>query len=1114
MSTIRGVARYALKKIIAEDKSKRAQKTAEFLNEAIKRQCADYDITQIPFKKYLTDNPEILETLSRVFSEPGSISLFVSQCGSGKTYLACVELPSIAYRLGKAIILLTPNTIQSDQNTKYEYLNPLTGKMEHVIAITANNKNDIKIEPGKVYSIVYDSAKSRFDSIPYDKMGNAIVIVDEAHQFESAVDYRSVAINQLKEICRNVCQAGGNVVYMTGTPRRIMWYRFDHLIECYKVDENGEQVNELNVGEVQLYLNSKRNNIATAATKLIQNTKAEGGRTLAYINSKKKIRQIMETLKDTDITATSITADKKGRTVEEFTDEYGFIQRFIKFASSDYQKIIENDALRDILCIAVTSVMNAGTSIKGIILDDGTIIQDPKLTPLYACVNSNAFDLDDMVQFFARARFHLDKAMVLVNKQPDKTNGKRPDLVDCILQVAQDAIDALEVSKTGNKEILKMPNLEGRTAEALLITLPDGSNDINVAAIFSLACVKYYRQIVGCPALLAEFISDELGVPCYTNEITERLDLQLARPEAVDPQVRVLAEKAIAEDPDFFDNLLNDKYDTFAVQIRPLDGGKKVLQNMKNLYMSGRFNTEQIAATAIGMVENSRAVAVDKDGAIVNPKTEPVDDLVRQLAKMKMGRGFEGQFIKYVNEYEQTGETGSIDMIKGHDIATKLDYFITTSLGFKKISWLAKIWSDANGSVGWKKACEIVAATKEDELYYAYRAIFTVSLNAFDFKTNKDAYTNAVQQYRLLSGAEYHALRYYVDGFSYVDEDYADETDIAIRKKHTTVHFKGGLNGKTFTKYDCEQIGLQFPSILKKMGIKANRVKPYTWKEIDKGIRSQFRCYNVKDADGHVVEGKTRIKGLQLSVRKIFGEAPLNKEEVLANYDAVMTDDHLSYEDKIAVMSHMKRELVELGYSEKQAEQARDAVVAGIAFDEDCPFCKEKFGLPYKAGALKLILDAQKTNPEREALSLQDAIKILSFSTEENLDSRTKEAYNIIEDMRKELARCDRAYTDFGIAMCDAGVYDSYPNRFDKRAIPTDPDDIDEKDRPIAIMTIENAAYEHKFYWDGKIYNTPQEAKDAGEDVDPRASVFWRTDKDAYRGWLNYYGTGLLCPSV
>lgn len=1099
-SSLKGVRKHAIKQINKEHFHQLKAKTIDYINEAIKRQCPDWDYTSLTFQKYLADNPSVMEYLLKVFDEPGSRLLFVAPCGSGKTYMTCVDLANKqeeAGKEGKAIILLTPNTIQSDQNGKYFHEDQQGNKI-YTIPITANNKNDIKLEPGKVYSIVYDSAQSRFESISFDLLKKVILIVDEAHLFEEAADYRGPVLNQIKELSKAVCVSGGNVMYMTGTPNRILWYDFNHLLECFKVDENGNYVNSINVDKIDLIQNAGKNNIATVTVSEVLKMKDGKETPIARYNTKKGIRQTEESLGEFGLDVASLNADKKGRVAKEILDDNGVPQQYYEFSCEMYKYIIEKDALVKKDVYLTTSLMDAGTSIKGILNEDGTISQDEKLVPVFVCTRSTEFDLDNILQFFARPRYNLNRAVIIMHKQKDKNPGKRPDLESCVVAIAQDALDALEAEKEGGEKVLRMPSLKGRTVDDLLVTLPNGQRDINIPRIFSLAVVMYYQQIAAKPDMMAELIEEELGIPCENHYITEKIDLQLARPEAVDPQVRVLAEKAMTEDKDFIKNLVEDKFDTNIIQIRALDGGKKVLQNILSLHMSDQFDEKNLVTFAIDMVENRRPTAINKEGVIVNPKTEPVDSFIRSLASIPLGRGIESQFVEFVKTYEKTGEAdGNIGMIRSMtdgDTRKKLAYNIQTRFGFCKLRWLAKIWDEGNGKVPWKTACEVVARTAENELYSIYRQIFVVGLNAFDFKKDSKLYTKNVQQYRLESGAEYHALREYKGGFRYVDEDYADETDMEIREKHTRDHFVGGIDGKIVSRYDCEQIAKQLREVMKKMGLKHGRGHEYTWKEVEKGIKSIFRTYAVKDSDGNVVEDKFRAKGLRMSVREAFGASPLIKDEVVANYESILTNEFLTCDEKMRALSHVQGELTELGMSKEDAAQIYDNLVSSIEMAEDCPFMDVKEQTKYFAGAFGIMVDAKKAVPEHEILTMEDVVKLVRAGITTNLDARADEIRALLMDMTSSFAKWQNTYVDFRLGL------PGYVDRFDAKAFPVKAYELPEAEFDALKVVYEQAAANHKFYWDSEWYNSPVEVPTG--DVDPRVSVLWRTDPDVYRGLI------------
>lgn len=1093
---------YSLNKLIQQsiNKGRRSQREEAVVKEffkALKEQCPEGECHKFPFKKYISDNEDFVPALVGILKNPGTRTALLAGCGSGKTFVITHDLAIALKKLGKAILLLTPNSIQTDQNGRSFYTDPDTGKEINVIAINANNKNDIKIEPGRVYSIVYDSANSRFETIPADILKDVVIVVDEAHQLESAKDYRGLATKQIKKMVEITCAFGGNAIYMTGTPARIMGYKFDHLVDCYRVDENGNRVSEINVNKLHLFRNaSSKNKFAVLIAYQIINMVNDGKIPFVRINSKKIIRQVQAILASYGLRGAAITSDNKGRTMEEYTDDYGFTHTEFKYASNEYKTIIEEDALTNMDYFLVTSVLEVGTSIKGVKDDEGRIWQNPKLVPVFACNNPNAFDLDNITQFLARPRYQLDEAYILINNQEDNTPDVEPTLADCILSVAKDAVDALEAEKIAGQGRLSMPTLEGKTAEGLLCTNELGIRSICVSEIVSEGVVKFYSQVAHKSASLASFLSGYFCIPCEDHVVASRLDIKMVETETVDPKVRELVNKAIAEDETFLDAIVNDKLNMYATQIRPLVGGKKVLQNIKDLYVSNQFDTEQIGNIAVSMVENRRVVAVNKNGEIVNPKTFPVDDLLRALSNLKMGIKAETALEQYFNDFKDNGDyadSSILSMIENSTLKDKFIYYIGTELGFKKLEWLFKIWTEANGLLTWEKACNVVASQEVKDLYHVHRTIYNIKLNHIEYENDFKKYTDAVQQFRLESGAEYDTLRRFTEGFEYVDEDYADETDEEIRKKHTRKHMVGGFNNKIVSMYDCEQIALQFNDAKYKMRDKCKRIRPYTAKEIWMGIKTLYKTYPVPDSDGNIVEGKYLIKGLRKSIRKTFGDKVIDEGSFFYEVNRVLNDKDISYEFKIRVLSNAKKDLVNLGYTDERALAVCNSIVEALTNGEEIPFDDVQKGPGYQDGSFGVIAGVAKAIPERKALTMEEAAKLIACGIRDNFDARVKEIDLLLADTKELFYSLVDKYLNFCIEL------PGYISKFDKRSFPTDILNLPDEEFDAAKAVYEKAAMFHQFFWNGNWYDRPADVPNQDE-VDPRATVLWRTDKDVYRG--------------
>ena len=364
----------------------------------------------LTYRNYLSQNKQIVPELMNRTAQGGECILVTAGCGSGKTHLMLVELASEAAKIGKRVILTVPTSLQAEQNAVYKYQDKNENEKQ-IVPITGTARNLI-LDNADCCCSVYDLNTQLLD-LPDYALKNVIFVIDEAHQLQTALNYRKIAIANTLKVADKIRTCGGTVIFMTGTPRRLDGYSFDERINCIRVDENGHRVPQVNFKDLTIYSReTKRLSFEDCTTNLIMDLLHQGKHPMVRVNDKDMIRRL------------SLQLLKEGYTVKELTSAdktCALIDGRKRYLSDTYESIVESHVLPDADCYLVTSVLEVGTSITGI-MRNGKEVKDPSLTPVCVVSKSTQFDLDEVAQFLARPRFAIDRAYLLLNFTADPTN--------------------------------------------------------------------------------------------------------------------------------------------------------------------------------------------------------------------------------------------------------------------------------------------------------------------------------------------------------------------------------------------------------------------------------------------------------------------------------------------------------------------------------------------------------------------------------------------------------------------------------------------------------------------------------------------------------------------
>ncbi len=451
------------------------------------------------YDKYITDSTELTAKIADMcaYNETGIRFLFQAMPGGGKTHFVCKDLPQLIKAKTdnkKTIVIACPNNIQAHQNRRQYGTFAVAGDSSDKF-----NFNRINKIP---YTAVYECVTALVNK-PAAELKNCILIIDEAHQLLTEGDYRS--FSGVMAAIDAVYSVGGVVCMMTATPRPIMYLMpYSAFIAAERKDAKKTNIRNIEYISVDTRKQIKAYDVMLDEIRAAKNA---GHMAVVRYQSKEDIKKARKQLEAEGLTVEILTADCKEKAQDEDGNWY--------YKSQVYAGLIQHGTIPAAAdCLLVTSVLEVGTSIIGVVNRGGEIVQDADLTPIFVCSRADT-DIDKMLQFFARFRFPINQAKVICSKcqNPTQDPVDLSEGADAIavknavnLYLRRDAL-ATAFSKVRFRRLLKSwhGHIDGQGITA------DGK--IDMPLIWADAVQRYFGLVYRQEGAAQVILKNEFGVP-------------------------------------------------------------------------------------------------------------------------------------------------------------------------------------------------------------------------------------------------------------------------------------------------------------------------------------------------------------------------------------------------------------------------------------------------------------------------------------------------------------------------------------------------------------------------------------------------------------------------
>lgn len=433
----------------------------------------------IKYKHYITkDNPINEKKLHDLCRKTG-LHLLVAKAGGGKTYSIIEMARKLSVLDNKVYVIACPNRIQNLQNQKSYKIFALVGGTEVDYTTT-------------IVSTVYDKSEEIIEKLK-ELNKEVVLIIDEAHQLITADGYRNNAIRSLQ----NLQDYAETVIHMTATPRKLFRH-FDYDTKT----KFQSTTSDINIKKLNIQIASKTMNEAILLKVKDAITKKKTA--MVLINDKLKIDYYAQYYKKLGYKVGVLTGKKEHKDSDLFN------------------YVVEKESIpSEYDVILTTTVVEVGTNIKSY-----------NLIPVYAVCNSNHFDIDSVIQFFARFRrddeknLCIDEAFLLIPKQNKKSTIKsinaleeeiRPGVeadLDYISRIAFDLFDRYNLKERSEllNAYLSVQQKDGGTLGSGLIKIDeDGIPYLDEKGLTNKLYREFDKSLLSYTNALESILENEIN---------------------------------------------------------------------------------------------------------------------------------------------------------------------------------------------------------------------------------------------------------------------------------------------------------------------------------------------------------------------------------------------------------------------------------------------------------------------------------------------------------------------------------------------------------------------------------------------------------------------------
>lgn len=376
----------------------------------------------IPYDKYLSDNVEIKNHIIETMKGQGGIDLLIGYTGAGKSYTfieAANEIRGKRRKDGR-----TPIIVKCNPGTRQCLQESLS--YNNVVCYNESkqyNKSDIY--ENKILSIVYDKMGTFLRFLEENELLKeyyVVLIIDECHSSISDT-YRKTALDRVKNFMDYVVKDNGVVIYTTATFTTTYVLNVKSITFCEpKEFGNIGVIEEINCPETIKSEEFNLNNLIN----LIE----QGYKPCLRLNNIELMDELKENLERQlgyKVAVVNSTNQKTNEVAKAIVDESVLLGGYN--------------------CYIFTCILDSATNIKGIKMEDGTIVQDSKICPCFY-INKLNTNMDSISQFVARFRFKCEKAQIFVahHGQPQEEFKTLPKVVNEYGKLYMDELESFELS--------------------------------------------------------------------------------------------------------------------------------------------------------------------------------------------------------------------------------------------------------------------------------------------------------------------------------------------------------------------------------------------------------------------------------------------------------------------------------------------------------------------------------------------------------------------------------------------------------------------------------------------------------------------------------------------